>query len=241
MPLEAVTFDFHNTLVTCDRWFEVEVYTLVPAVLEWLAARGHVGRSSACPEEGRRRYRDLRATVIREGIEQDALACARHVIAELGLTVDADLLEQAVIAVMRETLDDAAPVDGAQAAVHALAERGVKLAVVSSAVFHPFLEWSLRRFGMLDAFEVVVTSASCGYYKSRPEIYQHAIDALGIDARSAVHVGDSYEYDVLGARRAGMRAVWLSQPRSNGHGDSNLADLTVSSLHGLAPALLARF
>jgi FMN phosphatase YigB (HAD superfamily) len=239
MPLEAVTFDFHDTLMTCDRWFDVEVYTLVPAVLEQLDKLHHASTTPATRDEGRRRYRDLRRRVIQNGVEQDAIACVRQVLDELGLHVAAEVVEAAVAAVMQATLCDATPVDGAPDTVRELSRHGVVLGVVSSAVYHPFLEWSLRRFGMLDAFDAVVTSASCGYYKSRPEIYRHALDTLAIDASHAVHVGDSYEYDVVGARSAGMRTVWFD--RLGASSGDNLADLTIRHLTGLAPVVLAHF
>ena len=60
-----------------------------------------------------------------------------------------------------------------------LANLGVPLGVISSAVYHPFLEWCLEAWGLRDDFAAVITSAGCGFYKSHPGIYQCALDALG--------------------------------------------------------------
>jgi putative hydrolase of the HAD superfamily len=39
------------------------------------------------------------------------------------------------------------------------------------------------------------------------------LDQLGADPGDATMVGDSWERDVVGARRVGMRAVWIANGR----------------------------
>jgi FMN phosphatase YigB (HAD superfamily) len=90
---------------------------------------------------------------------------------------------------------------------------GVTMGVVSSAVHHHTLTWTLERLGILDSFATVVTSASSGHYKSSPAIYQHAIRALGGTASASVHIGDSLRWDVETAQMAGMHGVWLKTSR----------------------------
>jgi FMN phosphatase YigB (HAD superfamily) len=82
----------------------------------------------------------------------------------------------------------------------------------------------------------VVSSAECGYYKSRPEIYWSALARLDADAHRSVHVGDSPRYDVEGAARAGMKTVWLR--RSDAFQPAIAPDLTLASLEQSAPQLL---
>ena len=135
-----------------------------------------------------------------------------HVLSELDIAIDRSTANEAINVVMRRTLAESTPMPGAVDAVIELAARDIRLGVVSSAVYHPFLEWSLEKFGIIDRFESVITSASSGYYKSRTEIYVHSLDALGASARETVHIGDSYRYDVQTARRVGMGTVWYRQP-----------------------------
>ena len=237
LTVRAVSFDFHNTLATCDAWFEVEVRTLVSDLLRWHARDSGRARSDVTLADAERRYRTLRREVLDGGVEQDAHACARRVLDDLDWPIDEKLLALGVERIMRATLDGAAPLPGAVESVRALSELGLPLAVVSSAVYHPFLEWTLARFGILEAFEFVVTSASCGFYKSRPEIYVHTLDAFGIAPCQLVHIGDSLEYDVTTAGKLGIRTVWLNAEDVADHP----ADLRVESLHGLAPVLLECF
>lgn len=234
----SVTFDFHNTLVRCDAWSDLEVRHLCSAFFRWDARGRGETVDPALQAEADQSYRRLREHVVRDGNEVTAEACVAHVAETLGQRADAGSIRSGVEALMRETLAEAEPIPGALTAVRELHARGVPIGVVSSAVYHPFLEWSLAAFGLRDAFADVTTSASAGFYKSRPEIYWHAAAALGASPGGSVHVGDSYRFDVLGARRAGFGTVWL-RGDGNDPPDGEPPDLTLGSLEGAAAPILA--
>jgi HAD superfamily hydrolase (TIGR01509 family) len=230
MPLKAVTIDFHNTIARSDRWFELEVRELVPEVLRLCAEQGAIVVADDQPERARAAYRTLRQGIIASGEERDALDCALATLDEIGVTIPEPLVSAAIETLMRDALATATPMPGVIAAIGTLRSRGLRLGVVSSAVHHPYLDWTLAQFGIGDAFATVITSASSGYYKTRPEIYHAALRDLGVRADEAVHVGDSYPFDVQGARRAGLRTVWyaptdlaLAQP--DNEADATIADM----------------
>lgn len=233
----AVTFDFHNTLAYCDRWFELEVRGLASAFLRWQAegtGRRPTAKLLALADAN---YGRLRESIKEHGVEQTAGACLARVLSELDLPIDEDAIRVGTERLMRATLDEAAPLPGAVATVRALAAMGVPLGIVSSAVYHPFLEWSLERFGLRDAFGDVTTSASAGFYKSRPELFWHASRALGAAPERSVHVGDSYRFDVAGARRAGMGTVWLRGTGPTVDDEGGPPDLTLVTLVDAAPLI----
>ena len=60
-------------------------------------------------------------------------------------------------------------------------------------------------------FGAIVISAELGLGKPDPRLFARALDALGVAAADATMVGDSLLRDVAGARRAGMRTVWLDR------------------------------
>jgi FMN phosphatase YigB (HAD superfamily) len=239
MPLKAVTFDFHNTLADCDEWFQLEVRELVPAVLKWLALADDSVVSQDERDAAVRHYRALRLDIMEHGEERDAYDCTMDVLGLLGREVDPAVVRQGVDEVMRAALPGSMPVPGVVDAVRDLCANDIELAVVSSAVHHDFLEWSLAKFGIRECFTHVVTSASCGYYKSRTEIYEHTLERLNVAPADAVHVGDSHRFDVETATRAGMRTVWFS--RVDTAASTNGAGLTVTSLEGLSPLILGHF
>jgi FMN phosphatase YigB (HAD superfamily) len=232
----AVTFDFHDTLVVCDAWFDLEVHHLASAFLRWRATAGGAEEAPAALALADAEYRRLRRAIIAHGRELTAEACVARVLAAIGRADEPAAIEAGVAALMRGVLEEVRLVPGAARLVGELAAAGVKLGVVSSAVYHPFLEWSLDRLGVRQAFAVVTSSASAGYYKSRPEIFWRTIESLGVPAPRSVHVGDSYRYDVGGARRAGMKTVWLRRDGAEAEGEP--PDLTLASLEHAGPAVL---
>jgi putative hydrolase of the HAD superfamily len=92
----------------------------------------------------------------------------------------------------------------------------------------------LEEVGLLDLVEVGVTSARAGARKPHPGIYARTVESLGIEPHRALFVGDSWEPDVRGPRRAGMAAVhvWREDERVGQcapplePGDRRVGDLT---------------
>jgi FMN phosphatase YigB (HAD superfamily) len=62
----------------------------------------------------------------------------------------------------------------------------------------------------LGPFEVILDSALVGIAKPDPALYSLAADRLALPAAAIMHVGDSWERDVLPATAAGMSAAWLA-------------------------------
>jgi FMN phosphatase YigB (HAD superfamily) len=199
-----VTFDFHNTLATCDAWFYLEIRDLPADVLRHIDPDllRHHSRDDVIA-----RYRALRQGVIASGHEIDAVEGVSRVAEELGIAVERDAIESSVRDLMREAMAHVAPVPGAVEAVRDIAAFGIPVGIISSAVYHPFLEWSLEQFGLNDELAFVVTSASSGFYKSNPEIYRYAMSITGAEPAQSIHIGDSPKWDVWGAQQAGMRAI----------------------------------
>jgi len=65
--------------------------------------------------------------------------------------------------------------------------------------------------GLLEHVEAVVTSAEVGVAKPDVAIFERALAIAGVEPGEAVHVGDSPEHDVAGARAAGIRPVLVAR------------------------------
>lgn len=101
---------------------------------------------------------------------------------------------------------------GTPQALQRLRDAGIRLGVVSNSDGR--VEEALRAAGIFDDFEVVIDSQLVGFEKPDPRIFEAALDRMGIEAADALYVGDIYEVDVVGARRAGME-VMLLDPLGN--------------------------
>jgi HAD superfamily hydrolase (TIGR01509 family) len=209
----AVTIDFHNTLFHCDEWFQLEIRSLPIAVFKEIGFVGGCRAQEELNAEALLKYREIRVEAMSTGIECDAVASMVRLSESLNLGIDEGELSAGVARVMERAVPSAQPLEGAVELVRLLRERGLPLAVVSSAAYHPFLEWCLERHEMRSSFDHIVTSASCGIYKSDPGIYRHALDLIEAEPERSIHIGDSHRFDVTSASEIGMRTILLSDER----------------------------
>ena len=86
---------------------------------------------------------------------------------------------------------------------------GARLAVVSN--WDVSLHDVLERTALRPLVDAVVISAELGVAKPDPAIFRAALDRLGAGPDGALHVGDSLEDDVAGARAAGLEAVLVAR------------------------------
>lgn len=99
--------------------------------------------------------------------------------------------------------------DGALDAVRSLDRAGVPLGIVSNVLNESgsAARTMLERLGLLPSFRVVVLSCEHPWAKPAPGPFRLACRFLGVAPSSSVHVGD-LDYDLRGAREAGMEAWW---------------------------------
>ncbi|MEK7215347.1 MAG: HAD-IA family hydrolase [Chloroflexota bacterium] len=70
---------------------------------------------------------------------------------------------------------------------------------------------TLEALGIATLFEVVVSSAEAGAAKPDPGIFAYALRKAAVTSEVAIHVGDQFDNDVLGARRAGVTPVLVDR------------------------------
>jgi HAD superfamily hydrolase (TIGR01549 family) len=86
---------------------------------------------------------------------------------------------------------------------------GLTLIVVSNA--NGRLRHLLDRIGLSRWFDVILDSHEIGVEKPDPRLFHIALERAGGSPERAMHVGDLYHVDVVGARAAGLRAVLLDE------------------------------
>lgn len=104
------------------------------------------------------------------------------------------------------------PLPWAAAGLAAISATGVPIVIVSNAdgtVAELLTATGLLQVGPGPGTEVlaIVDSGAVGVAKPDPRIFEIALELAGATADRAVHVGDAYQYDVRGARAAGVHPV----------------------------------
>jgi len=104
-----------------------------------------------------------------------------------------------------------------------LRARGRTLLVVSN--WDCSLPHWLAGAGLLELLDGVVSSAAAGAAKPDPAIFARALEEAGARPADALHVGDSLDKDVAGARAAGINALLVCRDGDPPEGVEAIATL----------------
>jgi putative hydrolase of the HAD superfamily len=95
-----------------------------------------------------------------------------------------------------------------------LRENGISLGILSD--FPPLAK--LENLGLSGFWDTVLCSEEIGRLKPDPLPFRELARRMGFPPEEMLYVGNSFSYDVLGAKKAGMKAAWITSrfrsPRS---------------------------
>jgi FMN phosphatase YigB (HAD superfamily) len=210
-PVEALLFDFGGTLdanglawkerfyaLYCDEGlnmaadaFESSFFTADDSLV------GHLAPATDLAGTVHALVTNLEAELARRGAGALAAGIAHgRNNGDRGIRVAARFLSEASDAFRRNR-----PV------LEALGER-YRLGVVSN--FYGNLEAVCQGAGLAPLFAALVDSHCVGAQKPDPAIFRAALDKLRAKPETTVLVGDSLRRDREGARRTGMRFIWMA-------------------------------
>ena len=95
----------------------------------------------------------------------------------------------------------------------------------------------LGRIGIAHFFERTIAARQVGALKPEPAIFRKVIEGTDLQAHEVVYVGDDPLLDVVGARGAGMQAIWIDRQASEWPPEIEPAAHTVRSLTELTQLL----
>jgi len=117
-----------------------------------------------------------------------------------------------------------------------LREKGYALAIVSDAQAE-YAQRDLRQLGILDSFDAIVFSSEVGWAKPHKAMFLAALEKLGVDASKAVMVGDTFDEDIIGAKKMGIKAVLVARREGQRSICGIQPDLLISDLSMLIECL----
>lgn len=232
--LQAVTFDLWDTLIKERPGGSEKVAALrVRRIADILAARGAPQREETIADAYAKTAEFLDLTWSKQRdmpVLHQVLFMLDCIDQRLARKIGGEGLAQ-VRKVYEESLLDNPPVllPGALETLKETKERGYKLGLISNTGRTPgtVLRILLDRMGVLEFFDATTFSDEVLVRKPADRAFRATLEALRVQARVAVHVGDDPEKDIAGAKKAGMRAIQVLEP---GGERSDLADFVVSSL-----------
>ena len=207
--IKAVFFDMYNTLSRFEprreelqqrvcREFGIEV-TQSGIIRGYLVADDFMAR-----ENGRRHLAKRSKEERREFFAEYERLILRGAGVEAPLTL-ADEIFQAIrkIPYQLTLFDDAIP------CLKALKERGMTLGLITN--IYGDIRDTCDRLDITEYLDFVVTSGEVKSEKPHPPIFEAALRKAGVQPSEAVHVGDQYNSDVVGARGAGIKPVLIDR------------------------------
>ena len=84
-----------------------------------------------------------------------------------------------------------------------------KLHIITNG-FEQVQQLKLRNSGIQKYFDTVTTSEDAGIKKPHPYIFQTALKKASVAPNCSIMIGDSLEADIVGARNAGMHALFFN-------------------------------
>lgn len=124
------------------------------------------------------------------------------------------------------------PVSGAAELLDFLKGKGYLLAVISNN--DGYTEEKCEEVGIRQYLDYVFDSTRLDMVKPDPGIFNYAADKMGISPSEAVHVGDMYGTDVMGALHAGADVIWFNGRGMNKFDDTDVPEVSeLSQIIGL--------
>jgi len=130
-----------------------------------------------------------------------AEATLKTTIAKLGLKQD----PKAVL----EALKQLPPDPAADAAFERLERANMLIGVLTNGGEKQTRQL-LEAAGLLDRVAEIVSVEEVELYKPHPAVYKHAAERLGVEPKGVTLIA-AHAWDVVGAKRAGLDAVWVDR------------------------------
>ena len=208
--IKAVFFDFYQTLGVWGESLRPRVQKITDRYaceIDWErydTARGNLYADASGSDP---MTHDLLETM------QQIIGSYREFLAALGVRDYLDQMtwellqsEHSLFAANAATLyDDTVPT------LQHLRDAGFKLAIVSN--WDTPLDPLTERLGIADYFHTITSSHDERVRSAKPDphIFNYTLTKVGVSAEEVVHVGDTYEADIVGAKGVGIRPILIDR------------------------------
>ncbi len=257
LAVEAVSFDFGNTLVRVDR---AGLRAVIQRTADALLARATIADVpsflAAWSEERDRQFRDEVPKLREVDMSQRVVRILARLRGFRPPPLDdawddfeaARFVDPAEAAFAIETysagfVTTMEPMPDARAVITSLAARGFRLVILSNWPYAATIDRFAEAQGWMPLLEAVIVSQRVGTIKPHPEIFRQAAAALDASPERILHVGDDWAADVVGAARAGWKTAYVRNrqadtplPTSVPDGEV-VADLEIDELAEIGPQI----
>jgi HAD superfamily hydrolase (TIGR01549 family) len=236
-PIKGVIFDLGNTLMYLDHQWKEVIEQGGKELAEFLVGQGFDVNPGQFADDFISLCESLWLRARERQVEYTADYTLITLLAKLGYQdVSQELIDGAVNAFFAFEESYWRPYPEAQATLHQLSERGYRLALISNATYDPLIQRLVDKGDLRKWLDISLSSAGVGFRKPNPQIFQKVLDHWGFTPPHVAMVGDTLQFDVLGAQNAGMKgilATWDLYPNYNLGNEDIIPDAKADSLSHL--------
>ena len=247
MPeLTAVTFDLWQTLLIDNRELglrrgEARLES-VRRILADCGERFDAERISEAYWDCYRQCVATREALLDVSFDEQVGIFVRNIGPGLDERLQPDTLAEIARVYADSFLDYAPPAhDDAVKVLQSVHDMGLRIGLISNTGMTPGTTFRtyLANTGMLDYFDTLTFSDEVKLSKPAEEIFLMTLRSLEAEPRRTVHVGDSIRNDVAGARKCGLKTVWITgfSEREDPSDPDTEPDETVDGLGAVVPAI----
>lgn len=240
--LKAITFDFWQTLYadSHENWMRRQAVR-VEKCHAYLRGRGYAcdvpgvqSALSAAYELTHVRWHRHVGVPVAVGMQELASA--------LDFTLDAEEIA-ALVSVMGASFLASPPrlIPHVKPVLERLSAK-YPLGIVSDSALTPgtFVRKLLERDGLLHCFQAFTFSDETAHTKPEVAQFHATLAQLGVEPAEAVHIGDIFRTDIVGAKNAGMKAIRFCGFNRSERNDT-LSDAVVDDYRELEAAIFSLF
>lgn len=212
MMIDTITFDFWSTLYQGPvdaSWNTRRVDDALQIINQ---SSGRLFRTEDIKQAFKSSWKEAYRRQRVHGEEMAPQGQIRHILQFLNIKLDETAWQRLYQAYTGILLQEPPRLNnGVAETLPQLADK-YRLAVICNTGLSPgtVLREVMKRQGIDRYFQVLVFSDEVGFAKPSPRIFAHTLQQLGSRSNRSAHVGDDSITDVIGAKRYGMTAVWLS-------------------------------
>lgn len=92
-----------------------------------------------------------------------------------------------------------------------LNQKNIPWGIVTNGDENQYLK--IEKADLTEILPFIVVSDVFGIRKPKKEIFQYALEKLGVEKKTTLFVGDTIETDIIGAQNFGMKSAWVQHNR----------------------------
>jgi HAD superfamily hydrolase (TIGR01662 family) len=212
IPIEVIFLDLGSTLIYAQEPWPPVLARADQELVRFLRQTGFPIESTTL-SDGFDIFLDAYyAQREKDNVEPTTFVFLRDMLAENGYSNVPDLILRRALGSMYAVAERNWYVEeDAISTLASLREDGYRLGLISNTSDDNNVHALVDQCGFRPFFDLILTSAGCGYRKPHPRIFQIALEHFSIQPGQAVMVGDTLEADIAGANSLRIYSIWITR------------------------------